>query len=84
LHSDGRTGDFSSQQLLLSEAPEEEMAQLDQRPTEIFGSRHLPQVPQNPSPFLSGTKIFSDAIKKRAGPVVPNAEASEASGARKT
>ncbi len=60
------------------------MAQADKRPTEFSGSRHLPQVPQNPSSFLSGPKIFSDATRKRAGPAAPSAKASEASGARNT
>jgi hypothetical protein len=34
LHSNGKTSDLSSQRLLLSKAPEEEMAQPDQRPIE--------------------------------------------------
>ncbi len=84
LRSDGRTGDFSSQRLFLSEALEEEMAQFDQRPIEISRSRHFPQVLQNSSPLLSGIKTFFDAIRKRARLAAPNAETSKVSGARKT
>jgi len=62
----------------LSEAPNEEMAQADKSMIELSERRHLSQVPQNFSPFLSGLVTFSDATKRKAGHTVPNAEAPKA------
>ncbi len=76
--------DSSSQRLLLSEAPDEEMVQADKSTTELFERKHLSQVPQNLSPFLSGSVTFSDATKRRARHAVPSAEAPEALGAKNT
>ncbi|CAK9854806.1 unnamed protein product [Sphagnum jensenii] len=77
LRSDGRTRGFNSQRLLSSTAPEEEEAQLDQRPTEFSGSSHLPQVPQKSPPLLSGSELSSDATRKSVGSAVPSAEATK-------
>jgi hypothetical protein len=89
--SDGKMSNSSSQRLLLSEAPDEEMAQADKSTTEHSERKHLTQVPRNSSPFLSGPVSFSDSAKRKDGRTVPNADApvapeapkvSEASGAR--
>jgi hypothetical protein len=70
--------DSSSQRLLLSEAPDEEMAQADKSTTERSERNHLTQVPLNSSPFLLGSVFFSDAAKRKAGHTVPSAKALEA------
>lgn len=77
LRSNGRTRGFNSHRLLSSTTPEEEEAQLDQRPIEFSGSSHLPQVPQKSPPLLSGSELSSDATRKSAGSTVPSAEAAK-------
>jgi len=57
------------------------MAQVDKSTTERSERNHLTQVPLNSSPFLSGLVSFFDAAKRKAGHIIPSAEAPEASEA---
>jgi len=76
--NNGKKSDSSSQWVLLSEAPNEEMAQADKSTTELSERRHLTQVPQNFSPFLSGPVTFFHTTKRKARHTVLSAEAPEA------